>query len=281
MKKTIIIARVGLVLLSALILLPILFTFLYSVFSPEEMIDYLNMRSQYSAGYMEIKLLPRSFSFAQYEQILFHDPGLLHYYKNSIIYSFSIIIGQLLIVPAMAYALSRFIFPLRDTLNFILIILFLLPFQVTMVSNVLTLRKLGLMNTMWAVILPEAASPFYIFLLRQNMLSIPEELYEAAQIDGAGPIRCYLSITLPVSLPVLATMISLSFADSWNLVEQPLAYLTKRHDLYPLSLLFNQFAQTANGYEFAGAALYLLPALFVYQFFQDDITSGLQLSELK
>ena len=150
-----------------------------------------------------------------------------------------------------------------------------------MVSNVLTLRKLGLMNTMWAVILPEAASPFYIFLLRQNMLSIPEELYEAAQIDGAGPIRCYLSITLPVSLPVLATMISLSFADSWNLVEQPLAYLTKRHDLYPLSLLFNQFAQTANGYEFAGAALYLLPALFVYQFFQDDITSGLQLSELK
>ena len=281
MKKTVFFARAGLGLLSALILLPILFTFLYSVFSPEEMIDFLNRRNIYGAEYMEIKLIPRKFTLAQYEQILFHDPGVLHYYMNSMTYSFMTMIGQLLIVPAMAYALSRFLFPLRDTLSFLLIILLLLPFQVTMVSNVLTLRRLGLMNTMWAVILPEIASPFYIFLLRQSMLSIPEELYEAAQMDGAGPVRCYWSITLPVSIPILGTMISLSFADSWNLVEQPLAYLSKRQDLYPLSLVFNQLTQTASGYEFAGAALYILPAMFVYQFFQDDIISGVQLSELK
>ena len=159
--------------------------------------------------------------------------------------------------------------------------LMLLPFQVTMVPNVLTLRFMGLMNTAWAVILPMIFAPFFIFLLRQYMISLPDELLEAASIDGAGPFRSFLRIVMPVCRPVLGAAGALSFADSWNMVEQPLAYLSMRGDLNPLSTMFNQLTKDIRGYEFAGAALYILPALLIYLFFQEDILAGIQLTEMK
>ena len=75
--------------------------------------------------------------------------------------------------------------------------------------------------------------------------------------------------------------VALSFADCWNLVEQPLTYLTTRTELYPLSVVFNQLTQQSTGVEFAGAALYTLPALLIYLYFQNDILEGVQLTELK
>ena len=90
-----------------------------------------------------------------------------------------------------------------------------------------------------------------------------------------------MNIILPVCRPILGAAAALSFADCWNLVEQPLTYLTNRMDLQPLSTMFNQLAKENTGFEFAGAALYILPALFIYLFFQEDILSGLQLTELK
>lgn len=268
-------------LLAGLILLPVVLTVLYAFFQKSEIQLFMSRRNIYSDSFMEIKLIPQMFSLDQFETILFRDNSILHYYMNSLCYAVAVITGQFLLIPALAYALSRFEFPFRDLISFLLIALILLPFQVTMVSNVLTLRTMGLMNTMWAVILPEMCSPFYVFLLRQYMISIPGDMFEAAQIDGAGPIRCYWAITIPVCKPMLGAAVALSFADCWNLVEQPMTYLTKRQDLYPLSLVFNQMTQKSTGTEFAGAALYLLPALFVYLFFQDDIISGMQLAEMK
>ena len=91
------------------------------------------------------------------------------------------------------------------------------------------------------------------------------------------PVRVKISIALTRRRLSEA----LSFAESWNLVEQPLTYLSTRQDLQPLSTMFNQLARENTGFEFAGAALYILPALFVYLFFQEDILSGIQLTELK
>ena len=124
-------------------------------------------------------------------------------------------------------------------------------------------------------------APFFIFLLRQYMIALPDELLEASSIDGAGPFRSFLWIVLPVCRPVLGAAAALSFAESWNLVEQPLTYLTTRTDLYPLSVVFNQLTRQSTGVEFAGAALYTLPALFIYLYFQQDILEGVQLTELK
>ena len=282
LKRRHILIRLLLSLTAVIILLPIVITALYSFFSTDEIKAFMDTRSSYDAAqFMEIKLSPNMFSLSQYYKILIEDMTILRYFVNSAMYTGAIRLGQALFIPAMAYALSRFRFPGRDALFFVIIMLMLLPFQVTMVPNVITLRAMGLLDTVWSVILPMTVAPFYIFLLRQYMVGLPGDMIEAAQIDGAGTLRCFVHVVMPVCQPILGAAIALSFADCWNLVEQPLTYLTTHTELYPLSVAFNQLTQKSTGVEFAGAALYTLPALFIYLFFQNDILEGVQLTELK
>ena len=281
LRKKHIFSRAVLTILALVILLPVVLTALYSFFSPEEIKAFMETRGNYdNSVWMEIKLAPRVFSLSQYYNILIEDVSVLRLLLNSAMYTGAILLGQALVIPAMAYALSRFKFRGRDTIFFIVIMLMLLPFQVTMVPNVLTLRTLGLLNTPWAVILPTCFAPFYIFLVRQFMIGIPGEIIEAGQMDGAGTLRCFVHVMLPVCRPILCAAAALSFADSWNMVEQPLAYLTQQMQM-PLSVMFNSLSETSADVVFAGAALYSLPMLFIYLYFQEDILQGLQLSELK
>ena len=281
-KQHHLIPRLLLSALAVALLLPVAVTILYSFFSPEEIKAFMQTRGSYDAArLMEVKLAPNMFSLSQYYNILIEDMTILRYFVNSALYTGAILLGQAFLVPMMAYALSRFRFRGRDAIFFLIIVLMLLPFQVTMVPNVLTLREMGLLDTIWAVILPMTVAPFYIFLLRQYMIGLPNEMFEAAQIDGAGPIRCFIHVVLPVCRPMLGAAAALSFADCWNMVEQPLTYLTTHTELYPLSVVFNQLTKESTGVEFAGAALYTLPALLLYLFFQNDILEGVQLTELK
>lgn len=275
-------ATVLLTICAVIVLVPVVATLIYSFCSPTEIKQFMETRKNYDdTVFMEIKLFPELFSLKQYYHILIEDLEILRYFINSVKYAALIIAGQFLVIPAMAYALSRFRFPGRDILFFLIIVLMLLPFQVTMVPNVLMLRTLGMMDTIWAIILPMVISPFYVFLLRQYMVSLPEELIEAAQIDGAGTLRCFVYIILPICKPILGAAFALSFADCWNMVEQPLTYLTSNTLAYPLSVVFNQLSQNSKGIEYAGATLYALPALFIYLFFQSDILDGMQLTEMK
>lgn len=282
LRKKHVISRALLTLVALIILLPVVLTALYSFFSPEEIKAFMETRGNYDvSAWMEIKLAPRVFSLSQYYNILIEDVSVLRLLCNSAMYTVAILLGQALVIPAMAYALSRFKFRGRDAIFFIVIMLMLLPFQVTMVPNVLTLRAMGLLNTAWAVILPTCFAPFYIFLVRQFMVGLPRELLEAAEVDGAGTFRCFIHVALPVCRPILGAAVALSFADCWNLVEQPLTYLAGQTQLMPLSVMFNQLTENPSGVEFAGAALYILPALLIYLYFQKDILSGIQLTELK
>lgn len=274
--------RSVLLFLSLIIILPMVLNVIYSFFSIQEIKAFIATRGNYSAdSWMEIRLSPRLFSLRQYYNLLIEDVSVLKLFVNSAMYAALILLGQALVVPMLAYALSRFRFPGRDVIFFLIIMLMLLPFQVTMVPNVLTLRKLGLMNTVWAVILPNWFSPFFIFLIRQYMVSLPNDMIEAAQIDGCGTFRSFLHVILPVCRPIIGCAFALSFADAWNLVEQPLTYLEANSPLMPLSLMFNQLTEQNTGVEFAGAVIYMLPALFVYMYFQQDILDGIQLTELK
>lgn len=282
LRKKHIFSRAVLTIVALVILLPVALTALYSFFSPAEIKAFMETRGNYDDSvWMEIKLAPRVFSLSQYYNILIEDVSVLRLLLNSAMYTGAILLGQALVIPAMAYALSRFRFRGRDTIFFIVIMLMLLPFQVTMVPNVLTLRTLGLLNTPWAVILPTCFAPFYIFLVRQFMVGLPKEIIEAAEVDGAGTFRCFIHVALPVCRPILGAAIALSFADCWNMVEQPLTYLAEQTQLMPLSVMFNQLTENSTGVEFAGAALYIIPALLVYLYFQKDILSGIQLTELK
>lgn len=274
--------RFLLTLLALVILVPVIVTALYSFFSPGEIREFMATRGSYDdAAWMDARLSPKMFSLDQYWQILIVDTSVLKMFTMSVFYTVMILLGQAVFVPMLAYALSRFRFRLRGAVFAVILLLMLLPYQVTMVPNVLTLRSMGLLNTVWAVILPMWFTPFYVFLLRQFMAGLPDELFEAAEVDGAGAIRCYFHIALPVCRPAIGAALALSFADCWNLVEQPMTYLSQRVELQPLSVMFNQLVSESSGVEFAGAVLYILPALFVYLYFLEDILSGIQLTELK
>ncbi len=269
-------------LLAVIILLPVIVTALYSFFSPSEITSYMATRGSYDeTAWMDARLSPKMFSLGQYWNILIKDTSVLQMFAMSVFYTLAILLGQAIFVPMMAYALSRFQFRGRGVVFAAILLLMLLPYQVTMVPNVLTLRSMGLLNTVWAVILPMWFTPFYIFLLRQFMFGLPNEIFEAAQVDGAGTVRCYFHVALPVCRPAIGAALALSFADCWNLVEQPMTYLSQRTDLQPLSVMFNQLVNESSGVEFAGAVIYMLPALFVYLYFLEDILSGIQLTELK
>ena len=274
--------RFLLVILALVILLPVIVTVLYSFFSPEEIRAFMDTRGSFSdTAWMDARLSPRMFSLSQYWKILIVDTSVLRMFTMSVFYTVMILLGQAVFVPMLAYALSRFQFRGRNVIFMAILLLMLLPYQVTMVPNVLTLKRMGLMNTVWAVILPLWFARFYVFLLRQFMASLPNELFEAAQVDGAGTIRCYFHVALPVCRPAIGAALALSFADCWNLVEQPMTYLSQKTELQPLSVMFNQLVSESTGVEFAGAVIYMLPALFVYLYFLEDILSGIQLTELK
>ena len=267
--------------IAAVMLIPIVFTFLYSFFPKSEISDYLNQRSSYDTSkWLPVLFSPSQVSLRQYYKILIEQPQYLKLFLNSVRYSVGILLGQAVIIPMTAYGLSRFRFKGRDALFFLVLVLMLLPFQVTMAPSVMTLRALGILNTPWAVILPMWFSPFYLFLVRQFMLGLPNEILEAGQMDGAGTFRCLWQVVLPVCRPIIGASVALSFADCWNLVEQPLIYLTDSSQ-QPLSVMFNQINTDSADVAFAGAALYILPMLLVYLYFQDDILLGVQLSELK
>ena len=213
MKKTSprarhLLSRLVLSLLALVILLPVAMTAVYSFFSPAEIKAFMGTRGSYDASvFMQIKLAPSMFSLSQYYNILIEDMTILRYFVNSAMYAAAILLGQALLIPAMAYALSRFRFPGRDAIFFVVIMLMLLPFQVTMVPNVLTLRQMGLLDTVWAVILPMTIAPFSIFLLRQYMVSLPGDMIEAAQIDGAGKMAQMRYVVLPGILSTVVIML--------------------------------------------------------------------------
>lgn len=271
-----------LILLAALIMIPIIFTFLYSFFPKGEIQAWLKQRGNFdSTVWMSLVFSPAVFSLRQYYTILIENATYLQFFVNSVMYTGLTLVGQTLVIPLTAYALSRFTFRGRDLMFFLILVLMILPFQVTMAPSVMVLRTLGLMNTIWAVILPMIFSPFYIFLLRQFMVGIPNELLEAGMVDGVGPIRGFVHVILPVCKPILGAAAALSFADLWNMVEQPLIYLSASPGLQPLSTMFNQISTEGAEVAFAGSTLYILPAMLIYFYFQEDIVAGIQLSELK
>lgn len=270
--------RAALWLLAVLTLMPAVLTLLYSFFSPEEISELLARRG-FGTEWLPLRAVPRMASLGQYYHVMLGNTGLMKRYILSAFYAAAVLAGQALVLPAMAYALSAFSFKGRGALFLSLVMLMLLPFQVTMAPNVLILSGMNLLGSVWAVILPMCFVPFYVFLLRQAMLGIPLELYEAAQLDGAGPAHCFFYVALPAVKPALGAAAALSFADVWNMVEQPLVFLARRPEIQPFSAVFNLLIDNPTGIEFAGAALYMLPALLVYLFLLEDISSGIRLPQ--
>ena len=186
-------------------------------------------------GYARWPLIAQAPTLRAYVELLLDTPEFFVMFWNACGQVFPIVLGQILIGAPAAWAFAHFSFPWKRRLYTLYIILMLLPFQVTMVSSYFVLDRLGLMNTVWAIILPGAVSTFPVFLMIRFFAAIPSTITEAAALDGAGPLQIFWYLGLPLGAPGILSAVVLGFLEYWNALEQPLTFL-KDKTLWPLSV---------------------------------------------
>ena len=222
-------------------------------------------------------LLPLAPTLRHLVEVLLDSPGFFAMFWNSVSVSVATLAGQLALAVPAAWALAQLPLPGKQGLLGLYIVLMLMPFQVLMFPQYLVLDQMKLLDTLGAVILPGIFSAFPVFLMYRFFCAIPQELLEAARLDGAGEWRIFWQIGLPLATPGVVAVGILSFLDSWNLIEQPMTYL-KDKQLWPLSLFLPQIGLEEMGMGFAAALLMLIPALLLFLSCQEDLQQGIALS---
>ena len=231
-------------------------------------------------GYLSWKWLPDYPTLEHYKRLLFLTPQFLVLFWNSIKMVACILAGQLLVAVPGAWALAVYEFRGKRLLFSLYVILMLLPFQVMQLSKYLVLDGLGLMDTQAAVVLPAIFSTFPVFLIYRSFAGIPGELLEAARMDGAGELRIFAMVGLPLAQGGILAAMVLGFLEYWNMMEEPLAFL-KQKALWPLSLYLPEISMEQAGFACAASMITLTVSLFIFAIFRDSLEQGIISSGLK
>ena len=205
------------------------------------------------------------------------------YLANSFIYAVLITSAQLFFNILAAYAFARMHFAGRDLLFALLLSTMMVPPAVLLVPNFLVVRDLGLVDTLWGILLPGFAGAFGVFLLRQAFLNIPAELEQAARIDGCGSWGILWNVILPLSKSALITLGLFTFMGAWNMFEWPLVVLSNQ-DYYPLTVGLSFFrAETSSDWPriFAASAMGAAPLIALFLVAQRYLVGGISLSGMK
>ena len=215
---------------------------------------------------------------------LFSRLDFPRYFTNSVIVAVAVTVANLLICSATAYALAKLPFPGRKALFAIVVGNVMVPVMVTFVPTFVLVSRLGLVNTYAGLILPNVALAVNVFLIRQYMLSLPDELLESARIDGAGEWRIFWRIVLPLCRPVLATVATLTFLGSWNNFLWPLVVATTEdHYTLPVALALYSVGQnqTQYGLLLAGSVVVITPIVVVFFLLQKHFVQGIATTGMK
>jgi multiple sugar transport system permease protein len=219
-------------------------------------------------------------TFENYPSVATAVP-LLRYIGNSLFLSVSNVVGVLFSSSLVAYSFARLRWPGRDILFGVMMATVLLPSTVTLIPIYLIWRHLHLTNTYWPLIVPSFfGNPFYIFLLRQFLLGIPQEYADAARIDGASEGRIMTAVVLPLAVPALAAIAVFTFINTWEEFFLPLIYLDDPNRL-TMALALQQFVGSHVqdwGPLMAGVVIFILPILFLFIVAQRFILEGVTFS---
>lgn len=246
----------------------------------QEVGSYIKAVLKGSNGFAYWRLLPSSPSVDSYVELLIYSPEFYVMFWNSVKLVFLILIGQFLVAVPAAWGFARLKIPYKNALFNLYIVLMLMPFQVTMLSNYLTLDKLNLINTHAAIILPAVFSTFPVFIIYRFFCNIPEAIIEAAKIDGANRFHVFTRIGLPLGSSGIAAAVVLGFLEYWNLIEQPLTFL-KDKTLWPLSLYIPNIGLEQAGMAFAASVITLIPSFLVFLAGQDYLEQGIAATAMK
>jgi multiple sugar transport system permease protein len=231
-----------------------------------------------------IEWVPKTLTLENYQRI-FANPAtpIASWFINSLIIAATVTILILVVDSLAGYAYARLEFPGRRLIFGILLATLFLPGIMFLVPNFLTVARLGLLNNFGGVIIPALAGVFGVFFMRQFFESIPKELEEAAEIDGANRFQIFYQIALPLSKPALATLAVITFLGSWNDFLWPLLIL-KSPDLQtlPVGLATLQGAYTSEyGVMMAGAVIVAIPVLVIYAALQRFIVESVASTGIK
>ncbi|MGA8809110.1 MAG: carbohydrate ABC transporter permease [Thermoanaerobaculia bacterium] len=227
-------------------------------------------------------LIPHAPTFAQYRS-LFLRLNIGRAFLSSAIVASIVTVSSVLFGSMAGYAFAKLRFGGRERMFGFLLTAIIVPPQVGMLPLFLLMKNLHLVNTYWGVIIPSMVTVFGIFLIRQFMLSVPQELLEAARIDGAGEFRIYWSVVMPLARPILATLATFMFMSTWNDFMWPLIILSNQsHHTLPVALA-NLLGEHVLDVELmmAGAVITVLPVLLVFLVLQRYYIAGLMVGSVK
>lgn len=227
-------------------------------------------------------LLPASPTLASYAE-LFATTGVARYFVNSLVVASLATALSLLFNTTAGYAFAKLRWAGRDRVFAVLLGALVIPAQVTMLPLFLILKQLGLINSFAGVLIPLATSIFGIFLVRQYALSLPDELLEAARVDGASEGRIFAQIVLPALKPILITLALFTFLGSWSDFMWPLIILTDQQ-LYTLPVALAALSREHvqdNELMMAGAVVTILPVLALFLALQRHYIAGLVAGSVK
>lgn len=228
------------------------------------------------------QLLPKRPTLENYTQV-FERLNMVRLYMNTAYVAVVKTVVNVYTSTLIGYVFGKFTFRGRDVLFYLVLSTWIIPFEVYMIPLYVMMVNMNLGNTYWALIIPEISSAYAIFLFRQFMFTIPNDLLDAARIDGAGEWRIFHSIVLPLARPVVATLVAFFFMWNWNDFLWPLIVLTTSDKyLLPLglSMMVAEFG-TQYGMLMAGASLAIVPVLMVFVSVQRYIIEGIALTGFK
>lgn len=220
------------------------------------------------------------FSLEYYLRVFIYQSQYLLRFWQSLAMCLCIAAGQLVVSVFAGYGFAKYPYRGSGALFFLLMLLMVMPVQVTLVPNYLLLGHIGLLNSYAGLILPVIFAPLGAFILRQSFRSVPDAVLDAAKLDGCGVMKTLCYVAVPMNVNGLVCTALLSFLDAWNMVEQPITYLNDFTD-YPLSVALAYVPPADSGIQFACCVLVILPPLFLFNCFNKELVEGIVLAEVK
>jgi len=226
---------------------------------------------------------PRVWLWSNYPQAWDAMKFFPRYLENSVFIALATVLGVLVTSSLAGYAFARMRFPGRDALFVLVLFTMMVPGEVELVPNFILISRLGWTNTYFALIIPWIAGAFSIFLMRQFFIAIPDELYDAAVLDGCGHFRFLTTVVIPLSLPALITSALFTFLGSWNSLEWPLL-VTTAQNMRPIQVGLASFvteAGTQVQWLMAAATMTIVPVVLIYFVAQRWFMEGISTTGLK
>ncbi|HOO31643.1 MAG TPA: carbohydrate ABC transporter permease [Thermotogota bacterium] len=228
------------------------------------------------------EIFPKNPTLQNFES-LFQRKEIFRWTLNSVIVAGTVTLTQILFCAMAGYAIAKKKFPGSQIFFWIYISSMMIPKQVTLVPLYIMVANLGMINTYWGLILPSIAAPFGVFLMRQFMLSLPNEILDAARIDGAGEFKTFRKIVLPMSKPALAVLGIFTFVGEWNSFLWPLI-VTQTSEMKTLQAglaLIQEEVPMEYAYLMAGATYAAIPMVIVFLSFQKYFLRGVTVGAVK